>query len=200
MELGLNITFDMSVYLQKLIDFISYYWYDYQQFQGYAAWLIISCSALVEITLKEIQRFQGVFSENLRSLSPDIIVVLQAEMGFLWPISSIEASFVKGWLECDTSCNAWFSYKWGQFNCVRMFWCHILRIIPLTCLKPKFFFANFKFEFYNLIRLSYLIFCCKRTKSWTSSLRKSFLILTRSDFEEVNVVTCWDKKNVIRIT
>ena len=64
----------------------------------------------------------------------------------------------------------------------------------LSSFKPKFFFANFKFEFYNLIRLSYLIYCCQRTKSWTSSLRKSVLILTRSDFEEVNVVTCWDKK------
>ena len=123
-----------------------------------------------------------------------LLLFCKLKLGFLCPISSIEASFVKGWLECDTSCNAWFSYKWGQFNCVRMFWCHILRIIPLTCLKPKFFFANFKFEFYNLIRLSYLIYCCQRTKSWTSSLRKSVLILTRSDFEEVNVVTCWDKK------
>ena len=90
---------------------------------------------------------------------------------------------------------AWFWYKWGQLNCVTMFWCHILRIkFLLPSFKPEFFFSNFKFEFYNLIRLSYLIFCCKRTKSWTSSLRKSVLILTRSDFEEVNVVTCWDKK------
>ena len=107
---------------------------------------------------------------------------------------SSKSFFVNRWLEIDMSCNAWFCYKWGQFNCVKMFWCHILRIIPLTSLKPKFFFANFKFEFYNLIRLSYLIYCCQRTKSWTSSLRKSVLILTRSDFEEVNVVTCWDKK------
>ena len=60
----------------------------------------------------------------------------------------------------------------------------------LLALNPSSFFANFKFEFYNLIRLSYLIYCCQRTKSWTSSLRKSVLILTRSDFEEVNVVTC----------
>ena len=69
---------------------------------------------------------------------------------------------------------------------------YVLFLLP--SFKPEFFFSNFKFEFYNLIRLSYLIFCCKRTKSWTSSLRKSVLILTRSDFEEVNVVTCWDKK------
>ena len=69
---------------------------------------------------------------------------------------------------------------------------YVLFLLP--SFKPEFFFENFKFEFYNLIRLSYLIFCCKRTKSWTSSLRKSVLILTRSDFEEVNVVTCWDKK------
>ena len=99
------------------------------------------------------------------------------------------------WLGRDLGCNAWFEYKWGQFNRVKMFWWHILRIIPLTPLWTQvLFFANFKFEFYNLIRLSYLIYCCQRTKSWTSSLRKSVLILTRSDFEEVNVVTCWDKK------
>ena len=69
-------------------------------------------------------------------------------------------------------------------------------VTHLTCCSPypaypglpKFLFAILKFGFNNLKHLSYHILL--PTNKGTSSLRKSVLILTRSDFEEVNVVTC----------
>ena len=78
--------------------------------------------------------------------------------------------------------------------------CQNVLMSYLTCCSPypaypglpRFLFAILKFGFNNLIHLSYHILL--PTNKGTSSLRKSVLILTRSDFEEVNVVTCWDKE------